>query len=132
MDAFDDKPVGSGEPITRLLYMVSGNRVALKLVHDSIPSGRWLDVDSTRRSRIAGPAGFGQGSAGAPGWEWLVDQRSTASPAPASTTTAAAAAATSIASSCARGVIAGAVQLGQQRRILGLCARLGPRRPSRR
>ncbi|HKF68957.1 MAG TPA: hypothetical protein VKB36_20565, partial [Vicinamibacterales bacterium] len=68
-----------------------------------------LDVDSPRRGRIAGPAGFGQRSAGAPGWEWLVDQRSTASSA---TATAAAAAATSIASSCARGVIAGAVQLG--------------------
>ena len=116
LDAFDDKPAYSGELITRLLYMVSGNRVALKLVHDSIPSGRWLDVDSPRRGRIAGPAGFGQGSAGAPGWEWLVDKRRTASPAAAApaTTTAVAAAATSIASSCARGVIAGAagVQLG--------------------
>ena len=115
MDAFDDKPTCPGEPITRLLYMVSGNRVALKLVHDSIPSGRWLDVDSPRRGRIAGPAGFGQRSAGAPGWEWLVDQRSTASPAPAAASSAtAAAAATSIASSCAHGVIAGAaaVQLG--------------------
>jgi len=109
MDAFDDKPAYSGELVTHLLYMVSGNRVALKLVHDSIPSGRWLDVDSTRRSRIAGSAGFGQGSAGAPGWEWLVDKRSTASPAAAPAT---AAAATSIASACARGVIAGAVQLG--------------------
>jgi hypothetical protein len=110
MDAFDDKPAYSGELITRLLYMVSGNRVALKLVHDSIPSGRWRDVDSPRRGRIAGPAGFGQGSAGAPGWEWLVDQCSTASPASPAT----AAAATSIASSCAHGVIAGAaaVQLG--------------------
>ena len=113
--------------------MVSGNRVALKLVYDSIPSGCWLDGDSLGRGRIAGSASCGQGSEGAPEWEWLDDQRSTASPAPASTTTAAAAAAaTSIASSCARGVIAGAVQLGQQRRILGLCARLGPRRPSRR
>src|SRR5215471_734737 len=68
--------------------MVSGNRVALKLVHDSIPSGRWLDVDSPRRGRIAGPAGFGQGSAGAPGWEWLVDKRRTASPAPAASSPA--------------------------------------------
>jgi len=114
MDAFDDKPAYSGELVTHLLYMVSGNRVALKLVHDSIPSGRWLDVDSPRRGRIAGSDGFGQGSAGASGWEWLDDQRSTASPSPASSATAAAAAAaaTSIASSCARGVIAGAVQLG--------------------